>query len=77
MNPSGLWIGRTRDGRVGHLKFVNVEVIGSSKDSGNRNDEVGQEDEQEEDEPTTVEKLLTKHCLQVRNRYKVESHIVT
>ncbi len=27
MNPSGLWKGKTRDGRVGNFKFINVEVL--------------------------------------------------
>ena len=79
MNPSGLWRGRTSDGRVGSFKFISVEVLNddppkssrlrsrsrrSSMSSRGRAEEEEEEEEQEE-VPTTVEQLLRKHQLQV------------
>ena len=39
MNPSGLWRGMTEaDGRVGHFKFINVEMIPQQRSERKRSD---------------------------------------
>ena len=38
MNPSGLWRGMTRDGRIGHFKFINVEMIPQRSTERKRSD---------------------------------------
>ena len=38
MNPSGLWRGMTEDGRIGHFKFINVEMIPQRSNERKRSD---------------------------------------
>ena len=38
MNPSGLWRGITSDGRIGHFKFINVEMIPQRSTERKRSD---------------------------------------
>ena len=38
MNPSGLWRGVTTDGRMGHFKFINVEMLPQKSAERKRSD---------------------------------------
>ena len=38
MNPSGLWRGLTTDGRMGHFKFINVEMLPQKSAERKRSD---------------------------------------
>ena len=38
MNPSGLWRGVTTDGRMGHFKFINVEMLPQKSTERKRSD---------------------------------------
>ena len=38
MNPSGLWRGMAVDGRIGHFKFINVEMIPQRSNERKRSD---------------------------------------